>query len=77
MKLIDRNVPMCFVRLLWFWYKFQSVVMRWGNAYSKPFTAANGVRQASILNPYLFMYIWKLNTLEAGCYIGNICLNHT
>ena len=33
-KLIVRNVPMCFVRLLVYWYTQQSMQIRWGRYYS-------------------------------------------
>lgn len=80
-KLIERNVPMCFVRLLCFWYKQQSIVVRWGNHFSKPFTTSSGVRQGGILSPLLFSVYMdglsdELNCMNIGCYAGNFCINH-
>ena len=42
-KLIVRNVPMCFVRLLVYWYIQQSMQIRWGRYYSSLFSVTNGV----------------------------------
>ena len=53
-KLIKRNVPMCFVRLLRNWYKNQTMQVRWGNHLSDPFGVSNGVRQGGVLSPTLF-----------------------
>ena len=47
-KLIVRNVSMCFVRLLVYWYTQQSMQIRWGRSYSSLFSVTNGVRQGSI-----------------------------
>ena len=52
-KLIERNVPLCFVRLLSFWYVRQRMVVKWGNCFSTYFSVSNGVRQGGILSPYL------------------------
>ena len=30
-KLVERNVPLCFFRLLSFWYARQQMVVKWGN----------------------------------------------
>ena len=43
-KLIERNVPLCFVRLLSFWYVRQRMVVKWGNCFSTYFSVSNGVR---------------------------------
>ena len=51
-KLIVRNVPMCFVRLLVYWYTQQSMQIRWVRCYSSLFSVTNGVRQDSILSPF-------------------------
>ena len=41
----------------------------------------NGVRQGRVLSPYLFaLYLddlfTELNNIKAGCYIGEVLLNH-
>jgi len=80
-KLIQRKVPMCFVRLLKHRYKEQTMQIKWGKHFSEPFHVSNGVRQEGILSPYLFaVYLDDLsnevNTIKAGCYIGEVLLNH-
>ena len=80
-KLILRNVPLCFIRLLRYWYKTQMMKVRWNNYFSDSFLVSNGVRQGGILSLYLFsLYIddltFNLNTVKSGCYVGNNCLNH-
>ena len=80
-KLILRNVPLYFMRLLRYWYKTQMMKVRWNNYFSDSFSVPNGVRQGGIFSPYLFSpYIddltSNLNTIKSGCYVGNYCLNH-
>ena len=80
-KLIQRKVPMCFVRLLKHWYKEQTMQIKWGKHFSELFHVSNGVGQGGILSPYLFaVYLDDLsnerNNIKAGCYIGEVLLNH-
>ena len=80
-KLIERNMPTCFVRILYNWYSKQNMKVKRGNCLSSPFSVSNGVRQGGVLSPYLFaLYIddlsvgmglpraaWvKLNRLQTG-----------
>ena len=32
-KLIERNMPTCFVRILYYWYSKQNMKVKWGNFY--------------------------------------------
>ena len=55
--------------------------MRWGTSISESFPIENGVRQGGILSPKLFnFYIdalsTRLNSIPAGCKIGNLMVNH-
>ena len=52
-KLLARGCPLFMVRLLVHWYSHQECVVKWGNTLSAPFTVTNGVRQGSVLSPYL------------------------
>ena len=80
-KIIERNMPTCFVRILYYWYSKQNMKVKWGNCLSSPFSVSNGVRQGGVVSPYLFaLYIddlsVKLNCVKAGCFLGNSRLNH-
>jgi len=80
-KLIQRKVPMCFVRLLKHCYKEQTMQIKWGKHFSELFHVSNGVRQGGVLSPYLFaVYLDdlsnELNNIKAGCYLGEVLLNH-
>jgi len=72
-NLIQRKVPVCFVRLLKHWCKEQTMQIKCGKHFSEPFHVSNGVRQGGVLSPYMFaVYLDdlsnELNNIEAGCY---------
>ena len=55
--------------------------IKWGKHFSLLFHVSNGVRQGGVLSPYLFpVYLDdlsnELNNIKAGCYIGEVLLNH-
>jgi len=55
--------------------------VKWGDCFSQCFQVSNGVRQGSVLSPYLFSVYMddlsrKLNKMEAGCLVGNEKINH-
>ena len=75
-KLILRNVPLYFIRLLRYWCKTKMMKVMWDNYFSDSFFVSNGVCKGGILSPYLFSLCiddltYNLNTVEAGCYVGN------
>ena len=79
--LSTRNVPLIFIRILAFWYKHQTLIVKWGNSFSLPFYVSNGVRQGSVLSPYLFcVYVdaisIRLNDLKIGCKLKDMIINH-
>ena len=79
--LVSRNVPRIFIRLLAYWYKHQSLTIKWGSCISTSFSVSNGVRQGSVLSPYLFcLYVDKvserLNVAGVGCKVKNLLINH-
>ena len=53
-KLSNRGIPQYVIRILSYWYENQQMCVRWGGTYSTFFSVTNGVRQGSILSPYLF-----------------------
>ena len=69
------------MRLLKHRYKEQTMHMKWGKHFSELFHVSNGVRQGGVLSPYLIaVYLDDLsnglNNIKAGCYIGEVLLNH-
>jgi len=80
-KLIQCNVPIIIVRLLYFWYKTQNFMVRWGGYTSDVFHVTNGVRQGGITSPILFnVYLnqlsHNLNECSSGCMINSCKINH-
>ena len=67
--------------ILVYWYRFQTLIIKWGNCFSECFTVSNGVRQGSVLSPYLFcVYVdiisERLNKTKIGCKIKELIVNH-
>ena len=80
-KLLQRGLPLPFVRILYTWYKTQTMSVRWGNTLSSSFRVSNGVRQGGVLSPILFnLYNDELSTelgnCGVGCHIRNTLVNH-
>ena len=79
--LYKRGFHYVFIRLIRFWYSTQLFVIKWGPAFSEPFSTTNGTRQGSVLSPYLFnVYIDELSdrlkSTGIGCNLNNVCFNH-
>jgi hypothetical protein len=66
LKLIDRNVPRCFIEIIRNWYDKMFCAVKWGLKISTFFPLTSGVRQGGILSPALFaIYVDDvLNKLE-------------
>ena len=57
------------------------MMIKWGNCMSDSFNVSNGVRQGSVLSPYLFAVYMddlfsELKKVNAGCIVGNLKLIH-
>ena len=79
-KLMDRNIPKCFILVLYSWYSKLYSNVRWGNSLSRLFQLTAGVRQGGILSPALFSIfvneiLLKLERVNKGCYLNYLCVN--
>ena len=75
--LIERNVPLCFIRLILDAYTRQQSRVSWNNWFSKYFSVSNGVKQGGVISPILFsIYIdkllLKLKESGYGCHLNGI-----
>ncbi len=80
-KLLNRGIPIILVRLIAFWYRSQSVCVKWGSVVSPSFNVLNGVRQGGILSPKFFnIYMdelsCKLSDCRIGCLFDDRIINH-
>ena len=82
-KLLDCNdTNECYLttRLLAYWYSHQQIFVCWQNIQSECFGIANGVRQGSLLSPFLFRFYIR-NLLKAvvssgiGCCVAGTFIN--
>ena len=76
-KLLVRGLPVVIVRFLLSWYGSQKCCVRWGSSYSDSFGVSSGVRQGSILSPFLFAVyldglLSELVECGVGCYWDNL-----
>ena len=79
-KLMDRNVPCVFIKLLNCWYSKVYNVVKWENEVSTLFKLSSGVRQGGILSPdsfsvYVNDVLVKLEKQQLGCHIKLRCFN--
>ena len=77
LKLLKRNVPVSFVKLLKYWYSRLSCMVKWNGSFGQLFPVLCGVRQGGILSPFLFAVyvdelIDNLRNSGFGVYIGNL-----
>jgi retron-type reverse transcriptase len=75
-KLVALDFPANLVELLATWYVNQQINVRWKKILTDSFLMRNGIRQGSILSPYLFsVYMCDVSDVimksGVGCYVGN------
>ena len=78
LKLMDRQLPTCLLRILETWFELTHSCVRWGNCFSHFFHIQTGVRQRGVLSPVLFSVyidnvIYKAQAAGVGCYISAVC----
>ena len=76
-KLVKRKIPLCFLRLIVYWYSNLMSNCRWKNSFSDYFSVPSGVRQGGILSPYFWAIyvddlILKLRNSGYGCFISSL-----
>ena len=76
-KLMDRNVPLCFLLVIIYWYMNMYYDCKWGSSCSDHFAVKCGTKQGGILSPDFFsVYIDDLiNILRKtgiGCHVIHI-----
>ena len=74
LKLIQRWVSFCWIRILKYWYSNLSSICKWRNAVSDTFSVVSGVRQGGVLSAkfwavYMDELILKLRRSGMGCHI--------
>ena len=81
-KLSNRGIPQYVIRIVSYWNENQQMYVRWGGTCSSFFCVTNGVRQGSILSPFVFNIYYvddlsvTLNACRVGCCVVNVIINH-
>ena len=74
LKLIHRKLPLCWIRVLLYWYSNLYSICKWYDAFSSPFSVISGVRQGGVLSAkfwavYMNDLILILRAKKIGCHI--------
>ena len=80
-KMLRSGVPKKIINVIKFWNVNQELCVQWGNFLSSSFYMSNGIRQGSILSPFLYnFYVDSLSVMlngsGMGCCIGAETLNN-
>ena len=78
-KLINRNVPLCFLLCVMFQYLNMSCTVKWNNVSSRAFDIPTGTKQGGILSPdffalYMHDLIQILRSSGFGCNMIKMCI---
>ena len=76
-KLMESGVPVCFLKLIMYWYLNMKSRCRWGEAFSAYFDVLTGTKQGGVLSPRLFtLYvdglIKRLRNKGVGCHLLSV-----
>ena len=78
-KMIEREVPLCFLQIIMYWYLNMKTRCTWQQSYSVYFDILTGTKQGGVLGPRIFsMYmdglIKRLKEKGIGCFILELFL---
>ena len=78
-KLIKRNVPLCFLLCVIYLYLNMSCKVKWNGVYSHSFEIPTGTKQGGILSPdffalYLHDLMEMLKSSGYGCHLIQLCI---
>jgi hypothetical protein len=73
-KLMEREVPLCFLLIIVYWYSNMTTQCKWNDAFSYWFEASSGTKQGGVLSPRFFAVyiddlIKLLRSTGLGCFI--------
>ena len=79
LRLIEQGVPLCFLKLLIYWYSNMQTRCLWRHAFSEYFSVPTGTKQGGVLSPRIFsLYMDRLIRLlrnrGIGCHIIGLFL---
>ena len=77
LKLMSRNVPLCFLNIMIYWYLNLNCCCQWGGVKSEYFRILTGTKQGGVLSPRIFTVymddlIIRLRDKGIGCHMLNI-----
>ena len=77
LKLLQRGVPLCWLRILIYWYANMYSVCKWKDVLSDPFPVISGVRQGGVLSAkfwavYMDDLVHELRSTHKGCYLVDL-----
>jgi hypothetical protein len=76
-KLMNRLIPLCFLRILIYWYSNLHCKCKWNNSFSADFSVNTGVKQGGVLSPQIFAVyvddlVLELKKSGLGCHIVDL-----
>jgi len=79
-KMLKKRIPLTLINLFGGWFEKSASKVRWGKCSSEPFVVHSGTRQGGVFSPVLFSIfvddiLCKLEEVNCGCFINNICCN--
>ena len=79
LKLMEKEVPFCFLNLIIYWYLNMKVRVMWRQSFSEYFCVLTGTKQGGVLSPKIFtLYmdelIRRLRDKGIGCHILELFL---